>query len=505
MDSPTPRRIGGTEGAEHPFWSPDAEFVGFGAAEQRRLKKVDLSQGHVQNIYSIADSFLGATWNQDGVIVFGPDNRVPLLRVSNSGGTPEPVTALDPARRENSHRWPHFLPDGRHFLYTARSDVRANTGILVGTLDTKDRTWLVEAQSNAVYAAPSYLLFVREGTLLAQRFDAATLKLSGEPFALAGNVSQNTTSASASFSISAGGRVVVYRTDVEQTRQLVWFDRSGAKLGSTVVEGAFDQLELAPDGKRAAMITADRDTGNRDIWLVDVTRGALTRLTSHPANDWFPVWSPDGAHVAFASDRNGMSTVYRKAADGSGPEELIPTPNPGGTTFPDDWSADGRLLAVHVSTPLRALDVRVVPTDDRKPYGLAQSELQEQNAAFSPDGRWVAYVSDESGAPEVYVQALGKAGKQRVSTSGGVQPRWRRDGRELFFINTAGKLMAVEVRAGDGPAGSPPVALFDACGPSTPQYRRYAVAPDGARSLWLCATPRVTPSLVTVSIDWAAH
>jgi eukaryotic-like serine/threonine-protein kinase len=392
----------------------------------------------------------------DGVIVFAPDNRRPLYRVTTSGSTPEPITALDSARRENSHRWPHFLPDGRHFLYTARSDVRENTGIFVGALDTNDRTWLVEAQSNAVYAAPGYLLFVREGTLLAQRFDAARLKLSGEPFALAGNVSQNSASAVASFSTSADGRAVAYLTGVEQTRQLVWFDRSGAKLGSAVAVGPFDQLQLAPDEQRAAVIKVDSDTGNRDIWLVDVTAGTLTRFTSHPANDWHPVWSPDGAQVAFASDRNGLSTVYRKGADGSGPEELIPTPRAGGHTFPDDWSQDGRLLAVHVSVPLKTLDVWVVPTDARNPYGLAQTEFQEQHPSFSPDGRWIAYVSDESGAHEVYVQALGKAGKQRVSTSGGIQPRWRRDGRELFFIN------AEQINGGRG-AGRGRIRRLPAC------------------------------------------
>ena len=217
--------------------------------------------------------FLGATWNQDGVIVFAPDNRVPLHRVSASGGTPEPITALDPARRENSHRWPHFLPDGRHFLYTARSDVRENTGIFVGALDTSDRTWLVEAQSNAVYAAPGYLLFVREGTLLAQRFDASTLKLSGEPFAVAGNVSQNPTGALASFSSlrrRSGGGVPDGRGGIEPARMV----RSRAARSSDRPRGrSFDQLRFAPDGTRAAMVAADSDTGNRDIWLVDVTSG----------------------------------------------------------------------------------------------------------------------------------------------------------------------------------------------------------------------------------------
>ncbi|OFW24094.1 MAG: hypothetical protein A3H97_18355 [Acidobacteria bacterium RIFCSPLOWO2_02_FULL_65_29] len=505
IDSPTPRQIGGTDGAENPFWSPDSRFVGFGAPEERRLKKVDLSGGLVQNISSITDGFLGATWNQDGVVLFSPNNRVPLYRVSASGGPAEQVTSLDPARRENSHRWPHFLPDGRHFLFTARSDVKENTGIYVGALDSKDRTWLVEAQSDAVYADPGYLLFAREGTLLAQRFDAVALRLIGEPFALAGNVAQNSASAKASFSVSADGRVVAYRTDVDRPSQLGWFDRSGAKVGPTIVEGAFGQLRLAPDGKRAAVVTTDTGTGNRDIWHVDVGSGALTRFTAHPANDWYPTWSPDGAQMAFASDRNGLSSVYRKAADGSGLEEMIPT-DAGGNSFPTDWSQGGRLLAVDVNRPPTSLDVWLVPTDGRKPYALAQTEFQEQTASFSSDGRWIAYVSDESGANEIYVQTLGKAGKQRVSTSGGTQPRWRRDGRELFFIDAANRLMAVAVGAGDVFGGSPPIALFSACGTNTAPYEyRYAVSADGTRSLWLCPTPRDAPSVVNVFVHWAAH
>jgi hypothetical protein len=202
MDSGEPRRIEGTDGADGPFWSPDGQFVGFGVSSEGRLKRADVRGGPVMNTSRMSDAFLGATWNQNGVVLLAPDSRVPLLRVPASGGTPQPVTVLDSTRRENSHRWPHFLPDGRHFLYTARSDVRENTGIYVGSLDSNDRTWLVEAQSRAVYAPPGYLLFVREGTLLAQPFDASTLRLSGEPVALAGNVAQNPTGASASFSVS---------------------------------------------------------------------------------------------------------------------------------------------------------------------------------------------------------------------------------------------------------------------------------------------------------------
>jgi eukaryotic-like serine/threonine-protein kinase len=507
MDSSTLRRIDGTEGAVSPFWSPDSEFVGFGVPSEGRLKKVDLSGGYVQNISRISDANPGSTWNAEGVIVFSGDNRVPLLRVSASGGTPQPVTVLDSTRRENSHRYPHFLPDGRHFLYTARSDVRENTGIYVGVLDSKDRTWLVEAQSRAVYAPPGYLLFVREGTLLAQRFDAATLELSGEPIALAGNVAQNATGAQASFSASANGRVLTYLTSQTTASQLMWFNRDGTKRDPTGVEGVFEQMRLAPDGKRAAVVTADRDSGNRDIWLVNLTDGNLTRFTSHPANDWNPAWSPDGTEIAFASDRNGLSTVYRKASDSSGAEELVPTSSVTGNIFSDDWSSEGGWLAAHVSTPTTLLDVWVLSlTGADRSYPLAQTRFQEQTPSFSPNERWIAYVSDESGTPEVYVQTLGETGRQRVSTAGGMYPRWRRDGRELFFVDASGRFTAVAVGAGDTFAGSPPVALFNACGPpGGPFPNRYDIAADGNRSLWLCPTPRTAPSLANVFVDWAAQ
>jgi WD40 repeat protein len=431
--------------------------------------------------------------------VFSPDNRVVLQRVAASGGTSQPVTTLDTTRRENSHRWPHFLPDGRHFLFTARSDVRENTGIYVAALDSKERTWLVEAQSAAAYAA-GYLLFVREGTLLAQRFDATTLRLSGEPFALASNVAQDVAGAGAFFSVSADGRVLVHLAAAEEKYELAWVDRRGARIGATIAEGRFEQLRLAPDGKRAAVVTTDRDSGNRDIWLVETTTGTLTRLTSHPANDWHPVWSPDGRQLAFASDRDGFSGLYRMAADGSGSEAPTPTGAIAGHRFPGDWSADGSLLAVHSSAPGTALDVWIVREGNPEPYGVARSTFQESSPRLSPDGRWIAYVSDESGALEVYVQPVGKGGKRRVSTAGGVGPRWRGDGRELFFIDASNRLVAAAIGSGDAFVSSPPVVLHDSCRPRVSEEQRYEVAADGTRTLWVCPPARVAPSVVNVSI-----
>jgi Tol biopolymer transport system component len=292
----------------------------------------------------------------------------------------------------------------------------------------------------------------------------------------------------------------VYRVGIEETSELTWLDRRGAKVSPAIAEGAFQELRLAPDGRRAAVTMTDRNTGNRDIWSVDLTTGTMTRVTSHPANDWKPTWSRDGTLLAFASDHRGSSTVLSKAIDGSGAEVVIPIASVPGHLFPNDWSPDGQLLAVHSSTPETTLDVWVVSREGDHPREIARSRYQEHSARFSPDGRWIAYVSDESGAPEVYIQALGKAAKRRVSTSGGVGPRWRNDGRELFFIDGANRLMTATVGHGETFISSPPVALFNVCRPSGPEFHVYDVVANGSRSLWICPSPRRPPSLVTVSI-----
>ena len=250
---------------------------------------------------------------------------------------------------------------------------------------------------------------------------------------------------------------------------------------------------------------ADRDSGNRDIWLVNSTDGNLSRLTSHPANDWHPAWSPDGAEIAFASDRSGPSTVYRRASNGAATETLIPTTGMPGNVFPDEWSRKDGMLAVHVSTPATLLDVWVLSlTPSGRSYPVAQTRFQELSPSFSPDGRWIAFVSDESGTPEVYVQRLGQGGSQKVSTAGGRFVKWRSDGRELFFVDAANRFVAVAVDASDRFVPATPVHLFDAC--LSPvggaDQAPYDVTVDGSRSLWLCPTPPRVPSLVNVFVGW---
>jgi serine/threonine protein kinase len=508
--SPTLQRIGGTDGARNPFWSPDGRYVGFGA--DGRLKKLDVDAGAVQVICNcITGDLQGATWNANGVIVFAPHNRAPLHRVAAAGGTAAPVTSLDVARNENSHRWPHFLPDGNRFLYTARSDVSGNTGVYVGSIDSENRQWLFEAQSSATYVPPGYILFARDGALVAQRFDPDGLAVSDQPVVVVGDVAHNPSGAVAFFSLSANGEVLAYRHATDQSSQLVWFDRAGSRLDAVGSAGPFGgQLRLAPDGRRAALMRVDADDGNRDIWLIDLANGGLTRLTAHPASDWWPVWSPDSAHVMFASDRNGASAVFRTAVDRIGAEEpVLESGGPSGGRFPIDWSTDGRFLTVGEDRPDDQGDWMIVPLmgkrSERKLLPLGQSRFLESGGMFSPDGRWLAYVSNESGPLEVYVTPFGGGAKYPVSTTGGRLPIWSRDGRELFFLSADNRLMVAEVRTDDTFAVGAPVGLFETCLTAVPQWYqwRYDITRDGRRSLWLCPAGQES-GLVTVTLHWTA-
>jgi len=503
LDSPVPRRVPGTEGASRPFWSPDGRFVGFGTDGD--LKRVDPDGGPVQSIAAVTFPFTGAAWNRDGVILFAPTNRAPLHRVAAAGGTPEPLTALDAERGENSHRFPQFLPDGRHFLFTARAALPANTGIYVGSLDSSEAKLLVAAQSSALYVPRGFLLFVRDGALLAQRFDSETLELTGDVRALYGAIPHETQGASASFATSADGSVLAW--GAQESKQLTWFDRSGANLGVAGPSGDFEQLRLAPDGGRAAVVMPDRGSGNRDIWVVELGSGVVARVTSHPANDWFPVWSPDGRELMFASDRDEIPSFYRTGVNTAGNEELVYRLDATlgiRDAFPTDWSADGRRVVFHSFPQTPDNDgLWVLPlVDDRRPVALVQGPFTDWIGSFSPDGLWLAYVSDESGSDEIYVRAVETPARFRVSTGGGSQPRWRRDGRELFFVGPDNRLMAAAVAPGPEFAHSPPQPLFLGCGsrPVAWEYH-YDVSPDGGRSLWSCPG---AADAATVAIDWGA-
>jgi Tol biopolymer transport system component len=489
IDATSAQRIAGTERASNPFWSPDGRSVGFSA--DKVLRRTAIDGGPVQRIADLDPVTLGATWNRDDVIVFAPSNQVPLYRVAAAGGTPEPLTTLSGERRENSHRWPQFLPDGRHFIFTARSDLPHMTGIYAGSLDNPGAPRrLLTAQSQAVFVQPGLLLFVRDGTLLAQRFDARALALTGSPTAIAGNV--------LTFAASADGTVLAHMP--VSTTRLAWFDRSGAERGAIPARGRFSQVRLSPDGSRAAIVVLDPAGGGRDIWVVALGDGGMTRVTSDPAADWFPAWSPDGSEIMFASERDDTYTFYAAQSTGGGSERQIYRSTTTDLVAPTDWSRDGTSVLFH-SYP-RA-DVSLLSLGTPATVPLVASPFTDWVASFSPDGRWIAYVSDESGEHEVYVKAVDRPTRYRVSVGGGMQPRWRRDGRELFFIGAGDRLFAATVRTGTSFQWESPQPLFQACPPLPGQERspfmyRYDVGADGARTLWVCPEDPRPPATVTV-------
>jgi Tol biopolymer transport system component len=427
--------------------------------------------------------------------------------VPATGGTPEPVTNLDPGRNENSHRWPQFLPDGRHFLFTARSDVRENTGIYVGSLESAERKWLIEAQSEGAFVPRGHILYVRDATLMALAFDPGTLEIAGDARAIAGGIGHNPTGASADFAVSANGEVLVSRSRTEEGTELVWMDRSGVRGPTTALGETFGQARLAPDGKRAAVVLIDDQSGNRDIWLVELASSRQTRLTSHPANDWHPVWSPDGTQLIFASDRNGASAIFRRTIEAGDDQPVLESAGPDTGRFPIDWSRDSRFLTFHEDNPKTREDLWALPlAEGGKAMPVRRTPFMEGGGRISPDSRWVAYETDESGAREVYVTPLGRPGSpQRISIAGGGHPRWRPDGRELFFLSADFKLMVVTVNGGEKFQASTPMPLFDACVTRLPEHYSgaYEVAPDGQQTLWICPKPQESPSQATIAVNWA--
>ena len=488
LASLTAQPLPGTEGAAWPIWSPDSRSIGFFA--DGKLKKLDLSGGPAQPLAD-ANSPMGFSWGRNGVIVFSPLPAGPLYRVSEKGGGATQLTTIDESRQESSHSFPYFLPDGRHFLYLARSRQKENVAIYVGSLDSKEVKRVTSADSYFVYAAPGYLLFQRKTTLMAQRFDADKLQATGEAFPLVDHLRGLPTP---EFSVSENG-VLVYITGQPVLNQLTWFDRSGKPVGTVGPPSPYGGPRLSPDEKRVAVVWWDVASGpNTDIWLID-QRGVPSRLTSNPAIDSDPVWSPDGRQIAFESNREGVFNLYQKLASGAGNDEELLKSEENKGVF--DWSADGRFILYGIQRGT-LLEPWVLPLfGDRKSYQLLETELID-NGKFSPNGRWVAYENDETGTKEVFVREFqGSGGRSQVSSGGGLWPHWRRDGKELFYLS-GGKLMAVEVKA-DGSGFEPgvPKLLFE-------RVDGFAVSGDGQRFLIPVPVEGDSSAPITVVMNWTA-
>ncbi len=498
--------IPGTEGGTFPFWSPDSRFIGFFA--NGKLKKLALAGGPV-TVLSDAPSGRGGSWSRDEVILFTPASAagVGIVRVSSAGGIPIPVTTADPVA-DIRHAWPHFLPDGRHFIYTASTGICCPAPkpsvVMLALLDSADMpVRLFEAESSVSYAR-GHLLFARDETLMAQPFDADTRRQNGDAFPIAEHVGREGSRYIAA-SASENGTLVYGRGDSRAAAlQLTWFDRAGHPVGTVGEPALINDLALSPDERRIAVSLgrpSSPENPNRDIWVIDLARNVRSRHTFDPGMDNSPVWSPDSSAIVFSGQRSGKSAVRRKLVNEAGDEPLI---DGEGDITPTDWSSNGRFLAY-----TKASDIWILPMfGDRKPFPVVQGEFAETSAVFSPDARWIAYASNEGGQFNVYVQRFPSAdGKYQVSPDGGSQPVWGADGRELFFLTADGIITAVPIdTAGGFDAGTPqPLLPTGAANPGygapIPRLKVYAVTRDGRR--FLVATPRPAATApLTVIVNW---
>jgi len=496
LNSLAARELPGTDDARYPFWSPDSASLGFFAGG--RLKRVEVAGGSPAVICEVA-SGRGGTWNEEGVVLFNAVNDGPLLKVSATGGTPVPVTTVDTAQGENSHRWPQFLPDGRRFIYFNRGK-----GIYLGSLDRpQEKIWLLNSTTNAIYAPPhganelGHLFWVRDGTLIAQPFDAVASKVTGQPAMIAEGVALGAVGQS-TVSISKDGTIVYSEVGVEHLR-LSWYDRNGKQLAVFGQPERYVGLRISPDAKRVALAEV------ADIWQMEFARAIPTRVTfSGSVNN--PVWSPDGQRIAY--QKGSPPNLFSGSANGTGSEKrLIESRD---TLVLRDWSPDGMFLlysALSNDISSRAQpDLWLLPlTGDRQPFRFLKTPFREGAGQFSPDAAWIAYTSDESRRNEVYVQSFPSGQvKWTVSSNGGAWPRWRRDGRELFYVGLDSKVMSVEVRAVSGSLEfGTPTSLFTlplTRGENDPYP--YDVMPDGQRFLALVpASDAETPPL-TVMFNW---
>ncbi len=478
-----------------PFWSPDSRSIVFAAGGQ--LRKLDLAGGAPQTLCKLEDvsEAVFGTWNRDGVILFSTlGGRTGIYRVPATGGEPVLVLRSDETAR---YRFPIFLPDGRHFLVQKRYLPSEVEEIHLVVLDSQETTNLLAADSQARYAN-GHLFLTRAGVLLAAPFNTDSLKLTGEPFVVADQVDRY------GFSVSENGSLVYDPNILTDNRQLTWLDRAGKPLGTVGPPGDYSRPQLSPDGKRVAVARQDPQTQNRDIYVIDLARGVSSRLTFDPGDDLGPIWSPDGSRIAWRSGRDGAFQVYQKLASGVGPEEVLVKDNV--RQHFTGWSADGRFLLYGRDDPKTRWDILLVPTEgDRQPTVFLQTPFAEGPGSFSPDGRWIAYQSDDQGRFEVYVQPFPAAGdKWQISTSGGSSPAWRSDGKELYYVSPDRKLMAVEVKPGGSFEATSPRVLFDLA-PVRADGSSYTVTAAGDRFLFVTAPEKAASLQFTVVTNWAAE
>ena len=498
LDRVDGRQLAGTEDAQDPFWSPDSRWIGFFAGGT--LRRVPAAGGAVQVINQVRTDFRGATWGKGDTILVASGVEG-ILSMNAAGGAMMPVTIVDTSLHENTHRNPSFLPDGLHFLYSVIGNSE-QSGVYVGSVDGKTKRRLLHVLTSAIYVQPGYLLFVDGDTLLGQAFDADRLELQGQPFFVAEHVGRSTSFMSG-VSASLTG-TIAYARPIAQNGRLTWFDRRGNPIGTLgTTEGGYMDFRLSPDETRLATSLADPKTNVVDIWITDLARGSSSRIVSGGAVTAAAVWSPDGTRLAFRSNRTGVIDLYERSAAGGGidrpllsrdayraaPSSLVAT----------DWSTDEQVIASDDDLWLLPLG------NEAKPVKFIASPAEQMHGNFSPNGRLVAYTSNESGRFEIYVETVPRSDRKwPVSTNGGYEPRWRADGREIYYLSGDRTLMSVSV--GAGPSFGIPTRLFQTHVPPgvTSLRTHYVPSRDGQRFLVNSAIDP-PPSPITVVVNWAPH
>jgi Tol biopolymer transport system component len=497
-----PRLLDGTEGAERPFWSPDGRSIGFFA--EGKLKRMDAVSGAAQVLCSTSIWVGGGTWSQAGIILFSTTGS-PLQRVPEAGGVPAPVTTLDPSRREYQHTRPVFLPDGRRFLYLALSENPDESAIYQGSVDSPQVRRVLQADSGAGIAGP-YLLHFSGRSLVARRYDADRASATGEAITIADGIESDSPLRLGGF-FGTTDSVLAYRS-ASPDSHLDWFHRTGTRLGRFPTTADYQHPSLSPDDKTLAIEKTDPATKRHTVWLLDLSRGLTSRLVSDPRGAHNPMWSTDGRQVSFSSNRFGGLDVFRVPADGSGRDSLVLNMNATWAMVVTDWSADGRFLLYERHRGGQSDLLMATADGSGRITPLLTTSASERHARLSPDMRWMAYASNESGRHEVYVRRFpGGEGKWQVSTDGGAQPEWRRDGRELFYLAPDGTLRAATVTRADTVfTTDPPLRLFDTGIRASFLDRRnqYSVTRDGQRFLVNVSAEDENSAPITVVLNWQA-
>lgn len=508
LDSLDAKPIPGTEGAQcTPFFSPDDQWLGFYVPGT--LKKVSIQGGTPGAPISLcnAPGILGATWGDDDTIIFGPDGRG-LVKVSAAGGTPQPITTVDSQKGETGHRFPVLLPGNKAVIFTVGKGGRSDDAQIVAQrLDTGERHVLIEGGTYPNYVPTGHLVYVRQGKMMAVPFNAERLEVTGAPMPLAEQVRQSGQGA-AQFGFSRLGSLVYVPGGVEENRRLMWVDRRGTEQPLALAGRNYALPSLSPDGRQVAVVVVG---GSEDVWVSESSRDTLTRLTFDGSSS-DPIWTPEGKRVTFSAVREGAAGIQRnlnlfwKPGDGSGPEERLTTS--GNSQLPGSWSPDGKYLTFVETDPVTGSDIWVLALEgDRKPRPFLRTQARELMPKFSPDGRWLVYVSDESGQNEVYVQPFpGPGAKSRISSEGGSEPLWSRDGRELFYRDARNaarrQVLAVPVQTSPSFSAGPPRLLFQGTQAPHINGQNYDVAPNGQRFLMIQSGQGPPATQINVVLNW---